>query len=317
MKVLFLETVHPILAQRLNQAGMACVDATDTDPLEATRKHPDAKGVVLRSKVNVDGTLLDALPALRFICRAGAGMENINLDLTADRGIKVFNSPEGNRDAVGEHTMGILLSLLNLLREADCSVKAGHWDREGHRGMEVRGKSVGILGYGHMGSAFAEKLSGFGCRILACDPYRQDHAGALGGKVEAVDLDTLRNEADILSLHCNLTPETHGLINSEFLAAFAKPIILINTSRGQVVRTADLLNALSSGRVIAAGLDVFDREANGFDAISSDGADDAVWDHLMAHPRVQVSPHVAGWTEESYVKLSSVLADKVLAEFGV
>ena len=296
---------------------MACVDAVDTDPLKATREHPDAEGVVLRSKVKVGGTLLDALPALRFICRAGAGMENINLDLTADRGIKVFNSPEGNRDAVGEHTMGMLLSLLNLLREADCSVKAGHWDREGHRGMEIRGKSVGILGYGHMGSAFAEKLSGFGCRILACDPYRQDHAGALGGKVEAVDLDTLRNEVDILSLHCNLTPETHGLINSEFLAAFAKPIILINTSRGQVVRTADLLNALSSGRVIAAGLDVFDREANGFDTISSDGADAAVWDHLMAHPRVQVSPHVAGWTEESYVKLSSVLADKVLAEFGV
>ena len=317
MKVLFLETVHPILAQRLNQAGMTCVDAADMHPLDATREHPDADGVVLRSKVKVDGTLLDTLPALRFICRAGAGMENINLDLTKGRGIKVFNSPEGNRDAVGEHAMGMLLSLLNLLREADASVKAGQWDREGHRGMEIRGKSVGILGYGHMGSAFAEKLSGFGCRILACDPFRNDHAGALGGKVEAVDLDTLRNEVDILSLHCNLTPETHGLINSEFLAAFAKPIILINTARGQVLRTEDLLNALTSGRVIAAGLDVFDREANGFDAISSYDENAAVWDRLMAHPRVQVSPHVAGWTEESYVKLSSVLADKVLAEFGV
>jgi D-3-phosphoglycerate dehydrogenase len=210
----------------------------------------------------------------------------------------------------------MLLSLLNLLREADSSVKAGHWDREGHRGMEIRGKSVGILGYGHMGSAFAEKLSGFGCRILACDPHREDHAGALEGKVEAVDLDTLKNEVDILSLHCNLTPETRGLVNREFLSAFANPIILINTSRGQVVRTADLLDALTDGRVIAAGLDVFDREATGFDAISPSGEDDAVWDRLMAHPRVQVSPHVAGWTEESYMKLSSVLADKVLAEFS-
>ena len=316
MKVLFLETVHPILARRLNQAGMACIDAADTTPLEATREHPDAEGLVLRSKVNVDGTLLDALPALRFICRSGAGMENIDLDLTKDRGIKVFNSPEGNRDAVGEHAMGMLLSLLNLLREADDSVKAGQWDREGHRGMEIRGKSVGILGYGHMGSAFAEKLSGFGCRILACDPHREDHVGALGGKVEAVDLDTLRNEVDILSLHCNLTPETHGLINGEFLAAFSKPIILINTSRGQVVQTADLLDALTEGRVIAAGLDVFERESHGFDTIASTGENATVWDRLMAHPRVQVSPHVAGWTEESYVKLSSVLADKVLAEFG-
>jgi len=316
MKVLFLETVHPILARRLNQAGMVCIDAADTTPLEATREHPDAEGVVLRSKVNVDGTLLDALPALRFICRSGAGMENINLDLTKDRGIKVFNSPEGNRDAVGEHAMGMLLSLLNLLREADDSVKAGQWDREGHRGMEIRGKSVGILGYGHMGSAFAEKLSGFGCRILAFDPHREDHVGALGGKVEAVDLDTLRNEVDILSLHCNLTPETHGLINGKFLAAFAKPIILINTSRGQVVHTADLLDALTEGSVIAAGLDVFEREAHGFDTIASAGEDAVLWDRLMAHPRVQVSPHVAGWTEESYIKLSSVLADKVLAEFG-
>ncbi len=316
MKVLFLETVHPILARRLNQAGMTSVDAANSNPLEAARAHPDAEGVILRSKVNVDGTLLDALPALRFICRSGAGMENINLDITKDRGIKVFNSPEGNRDAVGEHALGMLLSLLNLLREADGSVKAGQWDREGHRGMEIRGKSVGILGYGHMGSAFAEKLSGFGCRILACDPHREDHARALGGKVEAVDLNTLQKEVDILSLHCNLTPETRGLIDSKFLAAFAKPVILINTSRGQVVQTADLLEALNKGRVIAAGLDVFDREANGFDAISSDGEDAAVWDRLMAHPRVQVSPHVAGWTEESYVKLSSVLADKVLAEFG-
>jgi D-3-phosphoglycerate dehydrogenase len=314
MKVLFLDTVHPILARRFSEVGMACIDATDVHPLEGVRQHPDATGIVLRSRIRVDADLLDRLPDLRFICRSGSGLENIDVGLAEMRGIRVFNSPEGNRDAVGEHALGLLLSLMNLLREADVSVKAGQWDREGHRGMEISGRTVGILGYGHMGSAFAEKLQGFGCRLLACDPYRDDHDGALGGRVEAVDLTTLQREADILSLHCNLTPETRGLVDREFLSGFAKPIVLLNTARGPVVRTADLLDALIDGRVTAAGLDVFEREASSFETVANEG--DAVWTRLMAHPRVQVSPHVAGWTEESYAKLSSVLADKVLAEFG-
>ena len=314
MKVLFLDTVHPILARRFSKAGMTCIDATDVHPLEGVRQHPDATGIVLRSRIRVDADLMDRLPDLRFICRSGSGLENIDVGLAEMRGIRVFNSPEGNRDAVGEHALGLLLSLMNLLREADVSVKAGQWDREGHRGMEISGRTVGILGYGHMGSAFAEKLQGFGCRLLACDPYRDDHDGALGGRVEAVDLTTLQREADILSLHCNLTPETRGLVDREFLSGFAKPIMLLNTARGPVVRTADLLDALIDGRVTAAGLDVFEREASSFETVANEG--DAVWTRLMAHPRVQVSPHVAGWTEESYAKLSSVLADKVLAEFG-
>ncbi len=314
MKVLFLDTVHPILARRFSEAGMTCIDAADVHPLEGVRQHPDATGIVLRSRIRVDADLMDRLPDLRFICRSGSGLENIDVGLAEMRGIRVFNSPEGNRDAVGEHALGLLLSLMNLLREADVSVKAGQWDREGHRGTEISGRTVGILGYGHMGSAFAEKLQGFGCRLLACDPYRDDHDGALGGRVEAVDLTTLQREADILSLHCNLTPETRGLVDREFLSGFAKPIVLLNTARGPVVRTADLLDALIDGRVTAAGLDVFEREASSFETVANEG--DAVWTRLMAHPRVQVSPHVAGWTEESYAKLSSVLADKVLAEFG-
>jgi len=314
MKVLFLDTVHPILARRLADAGMECIDATGSHAAEGVRQHPDAEGLVLRSRIRVDADLLDQLPALRFICRSGAGLENIDVSTAEHRGIRVFNSPEGNRDAVGEHAVGLLLSVMNLLREADASVKAGLWDREGHRGTEISGRTIGILGYGHMGSAFAEKLQGFGCRILACDPYRDDHDGALSGRVEAVDLTTLQREADILSLHCNLTPETRGLVDREFLSGFARPIVLLNTARGPVVRTADLLDALKDGRVIAAGLDVFEREASSFETVANEG--DAVWTRLMAHPRVQVSPHVAGWTEESYVKLSSVLADKVLAEFG-
>ena len=313
MKVLFLDSVHPILANRLSAAGMTCVDATGSSATEGIEAHGDAAGLVLRSRIRVDDVLLTQLPALRFICRSGAGLENIDLDAAARRGIRVFNSPEGNRDAVGEHALGMLLSLLHQLREADQSIRRGEWDREGHRGVELAARTVGIVGYGHMGSAFAEKLTGMGCRILAVDPYRMDHDGALQGCVEAVDLITLQREADVVSLHCNLTPETRGMVNAHWLSSFSKPIVLLNTARGPILDTAALLDALDDGRVISAGLDVFDRETPSFETV---GGRDGAWTRLMDHPRTQVSPHVAGWTEESYVKLSSVLADKVLTEFG-
>ena len=314
MKVLFLDTVHPVLSERLSKHGMACIDASGTEPLEAVQAHPDVQGIVLRSRIRVDATLMDRLPDLKFICRSGAGLENIDVASAQFRDIKVYNSPEGNRDAVGEHALGMLLSLLNLLREADRSMRDGHWDREGHRGMELAGRTVGILGYGNMGSAFAGKLSGIGCKVMAFDPYRRGIDGDHNDTVRAVDLATLQRETDVLSLHCNLTPETRGMVDRGFLGSFAKPIILINTARGAIMRTADLLDALQTGQVIAAGLDVFERETSSFETVANEG--DPVWMRLMAHPRVQVSPHVAGWTEESYVKLSSTLADKVLADFG-
>lgn len=314
MKVLFLDAVHPILSERLTAAGMVCVDGTSHTALEAVSSHGDAAGIVLRSKIRVDSALLDRLPALRFICRSGAGLENIDVASAFARGIQVFNSPEGNRDAVGEHALGMLLSLMNLLREADASVKEGQWDREGHRGTELAHRTVGILGYGHMGRAFAEKLTGIGCRILACDPYRDDVDGDHQGKVHQVELATLKREADVLSIHCNLTPETKGMVDREFLYGFSKPIVLINTARGPIVSSSGLLDALQTGHVVAAALDVFERETSSFETVANEG--DAVWMRLMSHPRIQVSPHVAGWTEESYVKLSAVLADKVLSEFG-
>ncbi len=313
MKVLFLDTVHPILSERLTAAGMTCVDASGQPATEGVTAHPDADGIVLRSRIRVDGDLLDRLPHLKFICRSGAGLENIDLDAAQGRGIRVFNSPEGNRDAVGEHALGMLLSLLHMLRQADQSVRQGEWDREGHRGVELSARTVGIVGYGHMGSAFAEKLTGMGCRILAHDPYRNDIDGALNGRVHAADLDTLHKEADIVSLHCNLTDETRGMVDADWLSRFQKPVVLMNTARGPIVRTEALLDALDRGSVVCAALDVFDREASSFEHVQGG---DATWQRLLAHPRVQVSPHVAGWTEESYVKLSSVLADKVLAEFG-
>ena len=314
MKVLFLDTVHDLLRERLTSAGIVCVDATQTMPMKGVDQHPDAQGLVLRSRVRIDNDVLDRLPALRFICRSGAGLENIDLSAAKRRGIQVYNSPEGNRDAVGEHTLGMLLSLLHKLRLGDLSLRSGEWDREGHRGRELNTLTVGIIGYGHMGSAFAEKLQGLGCRILACDPYRDDLRAALAGLGTAADLATLYREADVVSFHCNLTDETNGMVNSDFLSRFERPLILLNTSRGKVVNTEDLLAALGSGQVLAAGLDVFDKEASSFENVGQ--GHDPIWSQLMAHPHVQVSPHVAGWTQESYRKLSNVLADKVLADFS-
>ncbi len=314
MKVLFLDTVHPILEKRLTRAGMTCVDATSTPPHAAIQANSDAQGLVLRGRIQVDSTVLNALPELRFVCRSGAGLENIDLTATESKGIRVYNSPEGNRDAVGEHTLGMLLSLLHKLRQGDQSMRKGQWDREGHRGAELKTRTVGIIGYGHMGSAFAEKLLGLGCPIIAHDPYRDDVDGALDGRVRAVDLDTFRREADVVSLHCNLTPETRGMVDRDFLSAFSKPIALLNTARGPILKTEDLLQALDEGDVLVAGLDVFDKEASTFEKV--DTQNDPIWDRLLAHPQIQVSPHVAGWTQESYVKLSSFLADKVLADFS-
>ena len=314
MKVLFLDTVHPILEQRLTRAGMTCVDATSIPTHSAIQAHSDAQGLVLRGRIQVDSITLNALPELRFICRSGAGLENIDLTAAKSKGVRVYNSPEGNRDAVGEHTLGMLLSLLHKLRQGDQSMRSGQWDREGHRGAELKARTVGIIGYGHMGSAFAEKLLGLGCPIIAHDPHRDDVDGALDGRVQAVDLDTFRKEADVVSLHCNLTAETRGMVDCDFLSAFRKPIVLLNTARGPILKTKDLLQALDEGNVLAAGLDVFDKEASTFEKV--DAQNDPIWNRLLAHPQVQVSPHVAGWTQESYVKLSSFLADKVLADFS-
>ena len=250
---------------------------------------------------------------MRFICRSGAGLENIDDDATARRNIRVFNSPEGNRDAVGEHALGMLLSCLHQLREADVSVRRGEWDREGHRGMELAARTVGIVGFGHMGSAFAEKLTGMGCRILAVDPYRTDHDGRPAGPGRS----RRPRHPAARSRHRQpaLQPDPRDPGDGRCAAGFQdlpNPSCC-STPPEAPFWTAALLDALDDGRVISAGLDVFDRETASFETVD-DG--DGTWNRLMAHPRTQVSPHVAGWTEESYVKLSSVLADKVLAEFG-
>ena len=321
--VWFLDTVHPALQETLTEAGMVCHDATAMTRNEllhhASTGAPPIHGLVLRSRIRLDAEVFNALPDLAWVARSGSGLENIDLHTAARRGVAVHSSPEGNRDAVGEHTTGMLLSALHKLRSGDASIRRKEWAREAHRGRELKSLTVGIVGYGHMGSAFAERLTGFGCRVVAYDKYKEgwgEHPTVSPPlpHVEPVGWQALCAAADVVSLHLPWTEETKGLVHHAWLNQFAKPIVLINTARGPIVHTESLLTALEEGNVSAACLDVLECEGRSLEAL--DGLDNPeqreAFEALLAHPRVELSPHVAGWTHESYEKLSTVLADKIL-----
>lgn len=312
MTVLFLDTVHPVLEQRLAAAGHACVHAyTQTGPALAPML-ARAEGLVIRSRIPVDEALLAQAPGLKFIARAGSGMENIDTAACRKRGILLFNSPEGNRTAVAEHAVGMLLALLNRLKKADLEVRSGIRLRAENRGTELEGKTIGIIGLGQMGSAFAERLRGFGCRILGYDKYR--HRAEMPGVIECSFYDICR-EADIVSFHVPQAPDTLRYFDARFVARMAKPFYLINTARGSVVCSQTLLSGLQSGKILGACLDVLENEAPSFEALHS-GSEDPVWAALSASEKVLFSPHIAGWTHESHFKLSDVLADKILGGFS-
>ena len=308
MKVVFLDTVHPILSERLQAAGYTCIEAGNLPVSECQRLVGDATGIVIRSRFTMDSNFLQHAPQLRFIARSGAGMENIDVDYCAKRGIVLHNAPEGNRQAVAEHALGMLLSLLNKLHTADLQVRNGKWDREGNRGHELNGKTIGIIGYGNNGSAFAKVLRGFDVRILAVDKYKQGFGNDF---VEESTLSRLYAEADVVSFHIPQNEETMYMADTRFFEQFRKPIYLLNLSRGKIVRTEALVDALKSGSVIAAGLDVLEYEQKSFEAFFQQALP-AAFDYLVQSDRAILSPHVGGWTEESYYKLSAVLADKIL-----
>ena len=314
MTVAWLDTVHDVLRERLEGAGMTCVDATGVSRAEllAGAGH-DWEGIVVRSRISLDCEALEALPGLRFIARSGSGLENIDVAAAANRGIQVFNSPEGNRDAVAEHAIGFVLALLTRMRSADRSVRDGRWEREAHRGRELGSRTVAVFGFGHTGEAFARRLRCFGCQILAVDPYRPDAAEAANAAgAQLVDAATALQVADIISLHLPLTSETHGLVDAAWLGNVQPGTLLINTSRGPIVSTAALLDALDTGRLAGAALDVLEFEETSLEAIRGGST---TYERLLRHPEVLLSPHVAGWTVESYIRLSSVLADKILDAF--
>jgi D-3-phosphoglycerate dehydrogenase len=244
---------------------------------------------------------------LKFIARSGSGLENIDVDFAKSMGVQVFNSPEGNRDAVGEHAVGMLLALFQNLIQGNTEVSNGIWYREGNRGYELKGKTVGIIGYGQMGSAFAERLLGFGCTVLAYDKYK---TGFGGENVKEVSLNDIYANADIVSFHVPYTEETHYYFNQEFISQMAKPFYVINTSRGKVLNTADLVAAIKNESVLGACLDVLEFENASFSNDLNEAPES--FRYLCNSPQVILSPHVAGWTFESYEKLSQVLLYKVL-----
>jgi D-3-phosphoglycerate dehydrogenase len=311
-KILFIESVHGILRERLEKAGYICDEHFEMSRNDLMKILPQYFGIVVRARITIDREFIDAATQLRFIARSGSGLDNIDVAHAHSRGISVINSPEGNRDAVGEHTAGMLLMLLNNLRQADHDVRAGKWPREENRGTEIAGKTIGLIGYGLMGSSFAEKLQGFKANVIAHDKYKKDFDDEF---VKEVSLEELYANADIVSLHLPLTPETRYYANDAFFDRFKKPIIFINTARGKNTETAALVNAMKSGRVKGACLDVIEYEKMSLEGLENTKDAEAMR-YLVSSPHVVLSPHVAGWTHESYYKLSDVLAEKILGEFG-
>jgi len=309
MKVLFIDTVHEVLEQRLTKEGFNCIDGTSWSREECKKILPEMTGIVIRSRFPMDEDFLQHATQLKFIARSGAGMENIDLNYTEKQNILCFNAPEGNRNAVGEHALSMLLALFNQLIKGDREVRQGIWDREGNRGIELDGKTVGIIGYGNNGNAFAKKLSGFDVKVLAFDKYKTNYGDQYA---EEARMKQIFEEADIFSFHIPQTEETLFMGNKAFLDNFKKPIYLINLARGKIVRIKDLLEAIDEGKVLGACLDVLEFESSSFESTSSQNENE-IFSKLINNEKVILSPHVGGWSVESYFKLSNVLADKILS----
>lgn len=306
-RVLISDRTHEVLEQRLREAGMEVSVEPDHDRQSLIRAAQGCDGLVVRSKVIIDRAFIDAVPSLRCIGRVGAGMETIDVDYAESKGIRCLNSPEGNRDAVGEHTVGLLLALLNNIARADAEVRQGLWRREANRGHELGSLTVGIIGFGNMGHAFARRLQGFGCPIIFYDIKGPD---AFKGFKGFKDLDDLQCEADVVSFHVPLTDSTRHYLDDTFVAAMAKPFYLLNTSRGAVVDTEALVRGLASGKVLGAALDVLENEDMTRDTI--DLSPLSTPHSPLSTLNCLFTPHVAGWTVESKYKLAAVLADKII-----
>ncbi len=309
MKVLFIDTTHPALQCKLEEAGFNCYQMPAPSYELCLSIINNYEGIILRSGIPVDSRLLDRATKLRFVARVGSGMENIDTEEAARRGIICLHAPEGNRDAVGEHAVGMLLALMNNFLRSDKQVRKGHWKREENRGVEIMGKTVAIIGYGNTGSAFARRLSGFDATVIAYDKYKTGYSSQF---VYEADMETIFKTADIVSLHVPLTDETDYLVDEHYLRNFTKPIYLINTSRGRVVKTSGLVTMIREKQVIGAALDVLEYEKKSLETLENTSADFA---YLVRCKNVIFTPHVAGWTKESAVKLATVLADKILLHF--
>ncbi|MFD2915067.1 2-hydroxyacid dehydrogenase [Psychroserpens luteus] len=310
MKILHLDANHPLLIKQLNALGYTN-DEDYTSSKEAIEKiiH-QYDGFIIRSRFKINKQFLDSAENLKFIGRVGAGLENIDCEYAESKGIKLIAAPEGNRNAVGEHSLAMLLSLFNKLNKADQEVRQGKWQREENRGLELDGKTVGLIGYGNMGKAFAKKLRGFDVDVLCYD--LKDNVGDENAK--QVSLQELQEKVDVLSLHTPETPLTINMIDSEFINGFKKPFWLINTARGKSVVTKDLVSALESGKILGAGLDVLEYEKSSFENLFTSEIPEA-FKYLISAENVILTPHVAGWTIESKEKLAQTIVDKIKTHF--
>jgi len=310
LKILHLDNNHPLLINQLNQAGFINEEDYTSSKSEIEEIISNYDGIVIRSRFKCDRQFIDAATNLKFIARVGAGLESIDIPYSESKGIALISAPEGNRNAVGEHTLGMILSLFNKLNKADKEVRNGLWHREENRGIELDGKTIGIIGYGNMGKAFAKKLRGFDCRVICYDIL--DNIG--NENATQVSLDEFQKRAEIVSLHTPWTSLTNKMVNSEFINQFSNPFWLFNTARGKSVVTSDLVSALKTGKILGAGLDVLEYEKSSFESLFSSEMPEALQE-LLSLDNVILSPHVAGWTIESKEKLAQVIVDKIKAKF--
>jgi len=311
INILHLDSNHPLLWEQLENAGFQNEADFNSTKEEVEAKIHNYQGIVIRSRLKIDKQFLDKATNLQFIARVGAGLESIDCDYAEQKGVHLIAAPEGNRNAVGEHALAMLLSLMNKLNRADRLVREGKWIREGNRGYELEGKTVGIIGYGNMGKSFAKKLRGFDVEVIFHDilPNVDDE------NAKQVSLSELQQKADVLSLHLPWTPETDKMVNSQFINSFVKPFWFINTSRGKNVVTDDLVEALKSEKILGTGLDVLEYEKLSFENLFIDSEKPAAFNYLLQAENVLLTPHIAGWTHESHAKLAQTIVDKITQKY--
>lgn len=305
MKILLLDKNHSLITEQLTEKGFVLEEDLTSDYESVLAKIHIYEGIIIRSRIPIDAHFLENAKNLKFIARVGAGMENIDQEKANELGIKLINSPEGNRDAVAEHSLGMLLVLLNRLFISSREIKQGIWLREENRGEEISGKTVGLIGYGNMGKAFAQRISGFDCRVIFHDirPNLSDEFAT------QVSLETLQKTTDILSLHIPLTKETTYIVDNEFINRIENDFYFINTSRGKNVKTSALISGLKSGKIKGACLDVLEYEKSSFENLETKNAD---LEFLLQSEKVLITPHIAGWTKQSKIKLAQIIVDKIL-----
>ncbi|MFK8265219.1 2-hydroxyacid dehydrogenase [Capnocytophaga cynodegmi] len=311
MKILHLDTNHPLMISQLAENGFENYEDYTSSKAEIESKIHLYDGIIIRSRFSIDKNFIQKATNLKFIGRVGAGLENIDCEFADSKGIMLISSPEGNRNAVGEHTLGMLLALLNKFKKANKEIEQGKWLREENRGWELDYKTVGIIGYGNMGKSFAKKLRGFDCKVICYDikPNVGDE------NATQVSLEEFFSQAEVVSLHTPQTPLTMNMVNTDFINKFSNPFWLLNTARGKSVVTDDLVKALKSGKILGAGLDVLEYEKSSFEDFFTDDNLPEAFRYLLESDNVILTPHIAGWTMESKEKLAQVIVDKIIENF--